>query len=327
MAYGAGVSDCALESQKRRDLSRVLPQRGALSSRTRTEVRRPKPTARWLRPEGHPQDAGGGKKKKALAVRAVQQRGGRCPFCVEASVAPARRVHAGCPSRTMPLTDHAPAALRGVATAASWFVIIVSLWVADKNRRPNAFAVLVWLAALSALAASMVGCFSFSRAKSSSGVATLWQYRPLFRVSGSSSPSSHQRSNATWGRTASRWRPSPSSPRSWPPRSPSPRRGSTSTGRSSPTGAVPRGRRCRRARRALPPWCVCPDVRAWWGSRQSVVTTPPEKAADDAPRLLYPIPGAAEARVVPVDPAADERAPPPPLTVYPRRSAAAYFLS
>ena len=61
----------------------------------------------------------------------------------------------------MPLTDHAPAALRGVATAASWFVIIVSLWVADKNRRPTAFAVFVWLAALSALAASMVGCFSF----------------------------------------------------------------------------------------------------------------------------------------------------------------------
>ena len=67
---------------------------------------------------------------------------------------------------------------------------------------------------------------------------------------------------------------------------------------------------------ACPPWCVCPDVRAWWGSRQSVVTTPPEKAVDDAPRLLYPIPGAAEARVVPVDPAADEL-PPPPLTVYP----------
>ena len=65
-----------------------------------------------------------------------------------------------------------------------------------------------------------------------------------------------------------------------------------------------------------PPWCVCPDVRAWWGSRRSVVTTPPEKAVDDAPRLLYPIPGAAEARVVPVDPAADEL-PPPPLTVYP----------
>ena len=61
----------------------------------------------------------------------------------------------------MPLADHAPAALRGVATTASWFVIIASLWVADKNRRPNAFAVLVWLAALSALAASMVGCFSF----------------------------------------------------------------------------------------------------------------------------------------------------------------------
>ena len=39
------------------------------------------------------------------------------------------------------------------------------------------------------------------------------------------------------------------------------------------------------------------------------------KAVDDAPRLLYPIPGAAEARVVPVDPAADEL-PPPPLTVY-----------
>ena len=55
----------------------------------------------------------------------------------------------------MPLADHAPAALRGVATAASWFVIIACLWVADKNRRPNAFAVLVWLAALSALAAAM----------------------------------------------------------------------------------------------------------------------------------------------------------------------------
>ena len=48
----------------------------------------------------------------------------------------------------------------------------------------------------------------------------------------------------------------------------------------------------------------------------SVATTPPDKAVDDAPRLLYPIPGAAEARVVPVDPAADEL-PPPPLTVYP----------
>ena len=65
-----------------------------------------------------------------------------------------------------------------------------------------------------------------------------------------------------------------------------------------------------------PPWCVCPDVRAWSASRGNVVTTPPEKAVDDAPRLLYPIPGAAEARVVPVDPAADEL-PPPPLTVYP----------
>ena len=63
-----------------------------------------------------------------------------------------------------------------------------------------------------------------------------------------------------------------------------------------------------------PPWC--PDVRAWWRSRRGVVTPPPEKAVDDAPRLLYPIPGAAEARVVPVDPAADEL-PPPPLTVYP----------
>ena len=67
---------------------------------------------------------------------------------------------------------------------------------------------------------------------------------------------------------------------------PSPRRGSTSTARSSPKGAVPRGRRCRRVPRVrAPPWCVCPDVRAWWGSRQSVVTTPPEKAVDDAPRL------------------------------------------
>ena len=54
----------------------------------------------------------------------------------------------------MQLRDHAPAALRGVATAASWFVIIACLWVADRNRRPNAFAVLVWLAALSALADS-----------------------------------------------------------------------------------------------------------------------------------------------------------------------------
>ena len=45
------------------------------------------------------------------------------------------------------------------------------------------------------------------------------------------------------------------------------------------------------------------------------MTAPPEKAVDDAPRLLYPIPGA-ESRIVPVDPAADEL-PPPPLTVYP----------
>ena len=52
------------------------------------------------------------------------------------------------PQPEMQLRDHAPAALRGVATAASWFVIIACLWVADRNRRPNAFAVLVWLAAL-----------------------------------------------------------------------------------------------------------------------------------------------------------------------------------
>ena len=80
-----------------------------------------------------------------------------------------------------------------------------------------------------------------------------------------------------------------------------------------PCPACPRAPPCPRAL-PCPPWC--PDVRAWWASRRSVVTPPLEKAVDDAPRLLYPIPGAAEARVVPVDPAADEL-PPPPLTVYP----------
>ena len=80
---------------------------------------------------------------------------------------------------------------------------------------------------------------------------------------------------------------------------------------------------CCPARPTLPPCPACPrappcpDVRARFlpGAGTSA-TTPPEKAVDDAPRLLYPIPGAAEARVVPVDPAADEL-PPPPLTVYP----------
>ena len=216
----------------------------------------------------------------------------------------------------MPLTDHAPALLRGVATTASWFVIIASLWVADKNRRPNAFAVLVWLAALSALAASMVGCFSFfasqklERCRHFMAVAAafsgFWLFVALL------TPTKQRDLGkdglalaaiavvaavvaAALALAATRLE---------------------EHGTLITEGCCPAARPTLPALPPCPPWCVCPDVRAWWGSRRSVVTTPPEKAVDDAPRLLYPIPGAAEARVVPVDPAADEL-PPPPLTVYP----------
>ena len=216
----------------------------------------------------------------------------------------------------MELRDHAPALLRGVATAASWFVIIASLWVADRNRRPNAFGVLVWLAALSALAAAMVGCFSFFASQklercrhfmaASAALSGFWLFVALLTPA-------KQRDlgkdgialaaiavvaavvGAALALAATRLEEQqtlmccPARP-TLPPCPSCP--------------ALP----------PCPPWC--PDVRAWWRSRRSVVTTPPEKAVDDAPRLLYPIPGAAEARVVPVDPAADEL-PPPPLTVYP----------
>ena len=254
------------------------------------------------------------------AQRAVcRQRGGRdyatndcASRCAAVTVETPTK---GCPSRTMPLTDHAPAVLRGVATAASWFVIIVCLWVADKNRRPTAFAVLVWLAALSALAAAMVGCFSFFASQklercrhvmaASAALSGFWLFVALL------TPTKQRDLGkdglalaaiavvaavvaAALALAATRLE----------------EHGTLITDGCCP--ARPTLPPCP----ACPPWCVCPDVREWWGSRQSVVTTPPEKAVDDAPRLLYPIPGAAEARVVPVDPAADEL-PPPPLTVYP----------
>jgi len=211
----------------------------------------------------------------------------------------------------MPLTDHAPAALRGVATTASWFVIITCLWVADRNRRPTAFAVLVWLAALSALAAAMVGCFSFFASQKlercrhfmavSAAFSGFWLFVALLTPTKQRDLGKDGLAlaaiavvaavvGAALALAATRLD----------------EHGTLITDGCCTLPPCP----------ACPPWCRCPDVRAWWGSRQSVVTTPPEKAVDDAPRLLYPIPGAAEARVVPVDPAADEL-PPPPLTVYP----------
>jgi hypothetical protein len=210
----------------------------------------------------------------------------------------------------MPFTDHAPAALRGVATTASWFVIITCLWVADKNRKPNAFAVLVWLAALSALAAAMVGCFSFFASQKlercrhfmavSAAFSGFWLFVALLTPTKQRDLGKDGLALAAIAVVAA----------------------VVAAALALAATRLDEGNGCCPARPTLPPcppcppWCVCPDVRAWWGSRQSVVTTPPEKAVDDAPRLLYPIPGAAEARVVPVDPAADEL-PPPPLTVYP----------
>ena len=236
-----------------------------------------------------------------------------CAVPVSRQPFPARRVPHGCP-RTMPLTDHAPAALRGVATAASWFVIIVCLWVADRNRRPNAFAILVWLAALSALAASMVGCFSFFASQKlercrhfmagSAAFSGFWLFVALLTPTKQRDLGKDGLAlaaiavvaavvSAALALAATRLE---------------------EHGTLITDGCCP-ARPTLPALPPCPPWCVCPDVRRW-GSRQSVVTAPPEKAVDDAPRLLYPIPGAAEARVVPVDPAADEL-PPPPLTVYP----------
>ena len=227
---------------------------------------------------------------------------------------PARRVPHGCP-RTMPLADHAPAALRGVATTASWFVIIVCLSVADKNRRPNAFAVLVWLAALSALAASMVGCFSFFASQklercrhfmaASAAFSGFWLFVALLTPTKQRDLGKDGLALAAIAVVAAVVSAALA----------------LAATRLEEHGALITDGCCPAARPTLPacppcpPWCVCPDVRAWWGST-TVVTTPPDKAVDDAPRLLYPIPGAAEARVVPVDPAADEL-PPPPLTVYP----------
>ena len=219
----------------------------------------------------------------------------------------------------MPLADHAPAALRGVATTASWFVIIVSLWVADKNRRPNAFAVLVWLAALSALAASMVGCFSFFASQKlercrhfmavSAAFSGFWLFVALLTPTKQRDLGKDGLALAAIAVVAAVVAAALAL---------------AATRLDEHGTLITDG--CCPARPTLPacPSCpalppcppCCPDVRAWWGSRQSVVTTPPDKAVDDAPRLLYPIPGAAEARVVPVDPAADEL-PPPPLTVYP----------
>ena len=178
----------------------------------------------------------------------------------------------------------------------------------------NAFAALVWLAALSALAAAMVGCFSFFASQKLERcrhfMAGIGRFSGFWLLVALLTPTKQR----DLGKDGSPWRPSPSSPRS--------------CAAARPRRDAARGARGAHYRRVLPraadaagaapcpPWCVCPDVRAWWASRQSVVTAPPEKAVDDAPRLLYPIPGAAEARVVPVDPAADEL-PPPPLTVYP----------
>ena len=220
----------------------------------------------------------------------------------------------------MQLRDHAPAALRGVATAASWFVIIACLWVADRNRRPNAFAVFVWLAALSALAAAMVGCFSFFASQklercrhfmaASAAFSGFWLFVALLTPTKQRDLGKDGVALAAIAVVAA------------------------VVGAAAALAATrleEHGRLitegCCPARPTLPPcpscpalppcppWCVCPDVRAWWRSRRSVVPPAPEKAVDDAPRLLYPIPGA-ESRIVPVDPAADEL-PPPPLTVYP----------
>ena len=213
----------------------------------------------------------------------------------------------------MLLRDHAPAALRGVATAASWFVIIACLWVADKNRRPNAFAVFVWLAALSALAAAMVGCFSFFASQklercrhfmaASAAFSGFWLFVALLTPTKQRDLGKDGLALAVIALVAA----------------------VVSAAAALAATRLEEGLGCCPARPTLPPcpscpalppcppWC--PDVRAWWRSRQSVVTAPPEKAVDDAPRLLYPIPGA-ESRIVPVDPAADEL-PPPPLTVYP----------
>ena len=182
------------------------------------------------------------------------------------------------------------------------------MWVADKHRRPTAFAVFVWFAALSALAAGMVGCFSFFASQklercrhfmaASAALSGFWLFVALL------TPTKQRDLGkdglalaaiavvaavvaAALALAATRLE---------------------EHGRLITEGCCP-ARPTLPACPACPPWCVCPDVRAWWGSRQSVVTAPPEKAVDDAPRLLYPIPGAAEARVVPVDPAAAARPP------------------
>ena len=220
----------------------------------------------------------------------------------------------------MPLADHAPAALRGVATTASWFVLIVSLWVADKNRRPNAFAVLVWLAALSALAASMVGCFSFFASQklercrhfmaASAALSGFWLFVALLTPTKQRDLGKDGLAlaaiavvaavvSAALALAATRLE----------------EHGTLITEGCCPARpTLPPCPSCP-ALPTCPPWCA--DTRAWccppgarWGSRRYVTSEAPEtKAVDDAPRLLYPIPGAAEARVVPVDPAA--RAPRP----------------
>ena len=218
----------------------------------------------------------------------------------------------------MPLADHAPAVLRGVATAASWFVIIACLWVADKNRRPNAFAVLVWLAVLGALAAAMVGCFSFFASQklercrhfmaASAAFSGFWLFVALLTPPKQRDLGNDGLALAAIAVVAAVMAAA----------------AALAATRLEEHGTlITEG--CCPARPTLPPCPACPpcpraplwcpDVRAWWASRRNVVTTPLEKAVDDAPRLLYPIPGA-ESRIVPVDPAADEL-PPPPLTVYP----------
>jgi hypothetical protein len=226
----------------------------------------------------------------------------------------------------MPLTDHAPALLRGVATAASWFVIIACLWVADRNRRPTAFAVFVWLAALSALAAAMIGCFSFFASQklercrhfmaASAAFSGFWLFVALLTPPKQRDLGKDGLALAAIAVVAAVV---------------------AAAAALAATRLEEHGRLitegCCPARPTLPPCPSCPalppcppwcaDARAWccppgarWGSRRYVTSEAPEtKAVDDAPRLLYPIPGA-EARVVPVDPAADEL-PPPPLTVYP----------
>ena len=123
---------------------------------------------------------------------------------------PARRVP---PAALGPCRSRTPAALRGVATAASWFVIIVSLWVADKNGGPPP--------SLSGLARGaerprgvhgrMLFVFRFQKLGGlplygGAAPSGFWLFVALLTptVAGS-------------GKDASRWRPSPSSPRSWPP--------------------------------------------------------------------------------------------------------------